>query len=128
MKKTTLKLLAKWEGTVFESSSQKTPEFKSFARDFKKMLKAEIEPEFEITEYNVGHFYVSSYLTNKESGKIVYLSVSDVRHFNDEWYQSILIRSAESVKDSRGGMNNYTYLANIKDNLIKLVERERVSK
>jgi len=49
----------------------------------------------------------------KGNGKYVYLSISDVRFFRNEWYNHILIRSAESERDYCGGHNNYTSLPNL---------------
>ena len=42
--------------------------------------------------------------------KCVYLSISDVRYFTNEWYGHILIRTAKDEQDYRGGFNHYTTL------------------
>jgi len=88
----------------FESSSRKTPQFKTFARimrnDMKKALKGS---GIELHEYSTGHFYVSGFL--KKDNKFVYFSISDVRFFPGD---RILIRTAKNEKDYNGGTNHQT--------------------
>ena len=43
----------------------------------------------------------------------MYISISDVRYFTNEWYSHILIRTAKSDTDYRGGFNHYTTLENL---------------
>lgn len=96
----TLKLLSQG----FESSSQTTPEFASYARTFKSEIKKEISKiGGELISFNRGHFYVSGFF--KVSDKIYYFSQSDVRSFGDV---SLLIRTAKHEKDYTGGSNNFT--------------------
>ena len=40
----------------------------------------------------------------------MYMSISDVRFFKNEWYNHILFRTAKSEKDFTGGTNLYTTL------------------
>jgi len=95
--------LNKWAGVEFESSSGKTPQFKSFVRDFRseyKKIAARIGANIELS---VGHFYISGFF--ERGGKYVYFSIPDVRFFPGEYYVNILIRTAKSNKDYTGGCN-----------------------
>lgn len=104
----------KYIDVEFESSTVKTPEFKQFARDFKTDIKALIKFHGLILEtYNVGHFYVSGFISRaKWNGDRVYayFSISDVRHFQNEWHENILIRTATGLHDYTGGRNEYCTL------------------
>lgn len=114
----------KWEGRSFESSSSLTPEFAEFAKDWKADLKTITAPDFEIVNFNRGHFYLSGFLKHA-SGKLVYFSISDVRHFGaDTWKDDILIRTAQHEKDYTGGSNNRTTLRDIKKDALKLIREE----
>ena len=61
---------------------------------------------------SVGHFYVSGFASKGD--KHVYFSIQDVRHFNNEWYNHILVRTARDTKDYHGGSNNYTTLPQLR--------------
>ena len=58
------------------------------------------------------HFCFSAFIQN-EQNQYVYLSISDVRYFNKEWYGHILIRRAEHDKDYHGGKNYYVGLPSL---------------
>ena len=46
---------------------------------------------------------------------------SDVRYFSNEWYDHILIRTAENETDYRGGFNNYTTLSDLEGTAAELL-------
>lgn len=96
----------RWIDYPFTSSSVRTPEFKSFEKDFIEELKKQVGNEFKPYGFGGSHFYVSGFLKNKKTGKIVYISVSDVRFFPNGWYEDVLIRTAKDEKDYTGGRNN----------------------
>ena len=97
----------------FESSSGLTPQFKAFARLFKRLFTKELaKVECTLLTFNRGHFYVSGFF--KKGEQIYYFSVSDVR--DGYWNREVkmLYRTATSTKDYTGGSNQYV---NIKDNM-----------
>jgi len=109
-----------WLGNTFESSCSLTPEFATFAKDFKRYLLKQIGREFELVNWSRGHFGVSGFLRNNANGKLVYFSISDVRHWPDDWYNNILIRIAKHDKDYTGGSNNYTTFNELRGTAIEL--------
>ena len=113
--------IEQWLGKHFESSSGLTPEFKSFYRNIKVCLKKELGNEFDFIVHR-GHFYFSGFAQNKHTSKWVYFSSSDVRHFPDNWYNNILIRTALNDRDCTGGNNCYTTFPKLKDGLIGLTK------
>lgn len=61
---------------------------------------------------NVGknHYCFSAFIKGGTENKYVYISISDVRYFQNDWYKHILIRTAKNETDYKGGFNNYTTL------------------
>lgn len=118
------KLINKWEEVAFESSSQTTKEFTDFAREFKAVIKEQVSPDFTIVGYSRGHFEVSAFLQHKESGRFLYVHISDVRHFPGEWYKHVLIRTAKDEKDYSGGHNQYTLLTQLGEKAKSIMEWE----
>ncbi len=112
--------IEKWIGYNFESSTTRTPEYSAFEREYKRELTKQLPENCEIVNWSRGHFYISCFIKNKVSGRFAYLSTSDVRHFSDSWYESILIRTAKHEKDYTGGSNDYSDWKNLKRNLERL--------
>lgn len=111
MSKKANELLKKWTDVEFGGSVINTEEFKKFSRNFKSVIKEQTEDDFNIVNFNVGHFYISGFLKSKTNEeKVVYFSISDVRYFQNDWIHRILIRTAKHEKDYTGGFNNYTNL------------------
>lgn len=113
--------MRKWIGHEFESSSQTTKEFTSFANDFKKHILKNLSETVKIITFNKGYFYVSGFLKSTESEKYVYFSISDVRYFKEDWNKKILIRTAKNESDYTGGANNYTSLQDFSKAIDKLI-------
>lgn len=99
--------MGKWVDYQFESSSGLTQEFASFARDFRKYIKSVCGQEYELENWSRGHFEVSGFIKNKATGKYAYFSTSDCRFFPNEWFEKVLIRTAEHAKDYTGGRNGF---------------------
>jgi hypothetical protein len=103
----------------FESSSSKTPEFKSFARKFKNDLSKEVSKVgAKIASYNVGHFYVSGFI-QLPSGNLLYFSLPDVREWSmySNHFGQLLVRTAKHLKDFTGGNNTYCSLDEIEGHI-----------
>ncbi len=113
--------IEQWVGFTFRSSCSLTEEFRAFAKDFKACIKKIAGDEYELCNFSGGHFYCSGFLKQKSTGKYVYFSISDVRHFPDEWYRHMLIRTAKHDKDWTGGANCFTGLKDLKQAIDKLI-------
>ena len=75
---------------------------------------------WELVNIGRNHYNFSAFIRN-ESGKHVYLSISDVRFFNSDWYYRILIRTAKSERDYCGGANNYACLTTLSESVQRLL-------
>lgn len=84
-------------------------DYKSFQTKYKNFLKRVCkENGYELVSFMPSHYKFSCFIKGNE--KFVYISISDVRFFRNEWFNNILIRTAESEKDYHGGVNQYTSL------------------
>jgi hypothetical protein len=113
--------LDKWVGKKFVSSAGLTAEFQSFHRAVKGFLKKELDNDFYFY-VNRGHFYFSGFAQNKQTQKWAWFSSSDIRYFQDEWFNNLLVRTAKDNRDYTGGTNCSTCLPNIKNALINLTK------
>jgi len=111
--------ISDWVGYRFASSSGLTKEFAAFFRDMRKYLKTQLNEVF-VYEVHRGHFEVSGFAQNKQTGKWAYFSMSDIRYFPDEWYKRVLVRTAKDNKDYTGGNNQDIALNCIAATLLNL--------
>lgn len=97
----------------FESSSTKTPEFKSFCRTFKSEFTKELQ-SIGATDivFTFGHFYISGFFTIGEQKW--YFSLSDVRgmdysliKYPDSCQSKLMYREVKDYKDYTGKQNRY---------------------
>ena len=61
-------------------------------------------------------------LFKSAENKCVYVSISDVRFFTNEWYNNILIRTAKNEQDYYGGFNHRTTLNELEMKAMELLE------
>jgi len=116
------KMLNGYSGHQFQSSCGETPEFKTFCTKLKNAMRKEIRedfPDLDLTVWSKGHFDVSGFITRKSDGAIFYFSFRDVRTADAAGKQ--MYRSAQDLKDYRGGMNRWTDGGN----LLAAIAKER---
>lgn len=110
----TLDKLNHWKNRTFSSGSTTGDDYKQFQKELVAHIRAIAKAKnLTVVAVNRGHYYMSAFLTNISGEKTVYLSISDVRHFPDEWHNHMLIRTARDAKDFRGGTNQYTTLEDL---------------
>lgn len=101
-------MLEKWLGYKFSTGVEAGEDYKKFQRAARASLKKICEAEnITIYSFHGNHYTFSAVLKNMETEKYVFVSISDVRHWQDEWYYKVLIRTMEHEKDWRGGANHY---------------------
>ena len=102
--------LKKYLGYKFSSESYTDGDYKSFQTKYINYLKAVCrENHWQLVNVGRNHYCFSAFIKSAEN-KCVYISISDVRYFTNEWFSRILIRTAKDEQDYRGGFNNYTTL------------------
>ena len=115
-----LKDLEKYKNYEFSSSCYTCEDYKSFERKYINYLKSICrENEWVFVKANKNHYSFSAFLLIKN--QYVYLSISDVRFFRNEWYTNILIRKAKTENDYTGERNHYSKLPNLKESILSLL-------
>lgn len=113
------KTLQPFVGYRFSSGGYIGKDFVSFNTKYKNAIKKLLPIGYEIHEWIRGHYYCSAVIKDTE-GRLIYMSISDVRHFPNEWVDQILIRTMKHDKDWTGGTNHRTDLVNFTKDIQKL--------
>ena len=114
--------LKKYIDYEFSSGCYTGEDYKSFQTKYINYLKAMCrENHWELVNVSKNHYCFSAFIKSSEN-KCVYLSISDVRYFSNEWYNHILVRTAKNEVDYRGGFNNYTTLEKLDNTVARLLK------
>ena len=114
--------LKKYIDYEFSSGCYTGEDYKSFQTKYINYLKAMCkENHWELVNISKNHYCFSAFIKSSEN-KCVYLSISDVRYFSNEWYSHILVRTSKNEVDYRGGFNNYTTLENLDYTVARLLK------
>lgn len=116
-KKDPLAEIKKYLGYRFSSSSGTGSDYKSFQTKYINYLRSFCkENGWALVNTSRGHYSFSCFIQN-EQGKLVFLSIGDVRGFKPDWYERILIRTAQNDRDCHGGASYYTSLEDLQQNI-----------
>ena len=116
-----IKDLEKYVNYEFSSGCYTGEDYKSFQTKYINYLKSVCKNNhWRLVNVGKNHYCFSAFIKSAEN-KCVYISISDVRYFSNEWYNHILIRTAENETDYRGGFNNHTTLSDLETAVAKLL-------
>ena len=116
-----IKDLKKYIGYEFSSGCYTGDDYKTFQTKYINFLKAICKQNhWQLVNVGRNHYCFSAFIKSAEN-KCVYISISDVRYFSNEWYDHILIRTTENETDYRGGFNNYTTLSDLEGTAAELL-------
>ena len=116
-----IKDLEKYINYEFSSGCYTGDDYKSFQTKYINYLRAVCKNNhWRLVNVGKNHYCFSAFIKSAEN-KCVYISISDVRYFSNEWYDHILIRTAENETDYRGGFNNYTTLSDLEGTAAELL-------
>ena len=114
--------LRKYLTHTFSTGVYTGKDYKTFQTKYINYLRSLCKLNgWELVNVGRNHYCFTAFIRD-ESGKHVYLSISDVRFFNNEWYYHILIRTAKNEQDYRGGFNNYTTLEKLPAKAAELLD------
>jgi hypothetical protein len=117
-----IKELEKYLNYEFSSGCETGEDYKQFERKYINYLKSMCkENGWKLVNVGKNHYEFSAFLLCEY--KYIYLSISDVRFFNNEWYNNILIRTAQSETDYSGGSNHYSTLPTLKFVIQNLINK-----
>ncbi|MEG2274195.1 MAG: hypothetical protein RSC44_02580 [Clostridia bacterium] len=106
----TLKDLEKYLDYEFSSGGDTGEDYKIFQNKYINYLRAICKQNgWELVNVGRNHYEFSAFFRDSES-HYIYFSISDVRFWQNEWHNHILVRTAKSEKDYTGGRNCYTEL------------------
>ena len=116
-----LKDLEKYVNYEFSSGCYTGEDYKSFQTKYINYLRSICKHNhWRLVNVGKNHYCFSAFIKSAEN-KCVYISISDVRYFSNEWYDHILIRTTENETDYRGGFNNYTTLSDLEGTAAELL-------
>ena len=117
-----IKDLEKYIGYEFSSGCYTGDDYKSFQTKYINFLRSICKQNhWQLVNVGRNHYCFSAFIKSAEN-KCVYVSISDVRFFTNEWYSNILIRTAKNEQDYRGGFNHRTTLKELEMKAMELLE------
>lgn len=118
----TIKDLEKYIGYEFSSGCYTGDDNKSFQTKYINFLRSICKQNhWQLVNVGRNHYCFSAFIKSAEN-KCVYVSISDVRFFTNEWYNNILIRTAKNEQDYHGGFNHRTTLKELEMKAMELLE------
>ena len=118
----TIKDLEKYIDYEFSSGCYTGDDYKSFQTKYINFLRSICKQNhWQLVNVGRNHYCFSAFIKSAEN-KCVYVSISDVRFFTNEWYSNILIRTAKNEKDYYGGFNHRTTLKELEMKAMELLE------
>ena len=118
----TIKDLEKYIGYEFSSGCYTGDDYISFQTKYINFLRSICKQNhWQLVNVGRNHYCFSAFIKNAEN-KCVYVSISDVRFFTNEWYNNILIRTAKDEQDYYGGFNHRTTLKELEMKAMELLE------
>ncbi len=118
----TIKDLEKYIGYEFSSGCYTGDDYKSFQTKYINFLRSICKQNhWQLVNVGRNHYCFSAFIKSAEN-RCVYVSISDVRFFTNEWYSNILIRTAKNEQDYYGGFNHRTTLKELEMKAMELLE------
>lgn len=118
----TIKDLEKYIDYEFSSGCYTGDDYKSFQTKYINFLRSICKQNhWQLVNVGRNHYCFSAFIKSAEN-KCVYVSISDVRFFTNEWYSNILICTAKNEQDYRGGFNHRTTLKELEMKAMELLE------
>ena len=119
---TQIKDLEKYIDYEFSSGCYTGDDYKSFQTKYINFLRSICKQNhWQLVNVGRNHYCFSAFIKSAEN-KCVYVSISDVRFFTNEWYSNILIRTAKNEQDYHGGFNHRTTLKELEMKAMELLE------
>ena len=117
-----IKDLEKYIGYEFSSGCYTGDDYKSFQTKYINFLRSICKQNhWQLVNVGRNHYCFSAFIKSAEN-KCVYVSISDVRFFTNEWYSNILIRTAKNEQDYHSGFNHRTTLKELEMKAMELLE------
>lgn len=114
--------LQKYINYEFSSGCYTGNDYKTFQTKYIHYLKSICNANhWRLVNVDKNHYCFSAFIKGGMENKYVYLSISDVRYFENDWYKHILIRTAENETDYKGGFNRFTTLERLEGKIAEML-------
>lgn len=101
------KSLKKWIGYQFSSGITTGEDYKQFQRAMRTDLRRQAqEVGLELHSFSPSHYEFSAVLKNPVNNRFIYVSIPDVRFWQDEWSSHVLYRRMKHERDWTGEGNH----------------------
>lgn len=118
-----VKELKKYINYKFSTGCYTGEDYKSFQTKYINYLKSMCkENKWQLVNVGKNHYCFSAFIKGGIENRYVYISISDVRYFANEWYNHILVRTAKNEVDYKGGFNNFVTLENLESKVASLLK------
>lgn len=109
-------LISKWGGFKFSSGGTTGSDYLQFQKEFRSVLSTIAKKAgYKIHIFCKNHYMCSAMLEEVETGAIAYVSIPDVRFWQDGWANKVLYRQARDANDWTGLENHYCCLDELGD-------------
>ena len=106
---TKIEELKKYLTHEFSSGSYTGEDYRTFQTKYLNYLRSLCkENHWQLVNVGKNRYCFSAFIKSAEN-KCIYISISDVRYFTNEWYGHILIRTAKDEQDCRGGADDDSF-------------------
>ena len=118
-----INILKQYINYEFSTGCYTGNDYKTFQTKYINYLKTICkENNWSLIKVNKNHYCFSAFIKGGTENKYVYISISDVRYFNNDWYNHILVRTAKNEVDYKGGFNHYTTLDKLEYKICELLK------
>ena len=118
-----INILKQYVNYEFSTGCYTGNDYKTFQTKYINYLRKICkENNWSLIKVNKNHYCFSAFIKGGTENKYVYISISDVRYFNNDWYNHILVRTAKNEVDYKGGFNHYTTLDKLEYKICELLK------
>ena len=118
-----INILKQYVNYEFSTGCYTGNDYKTFQTKYINYLRKICkENNWSLIKINKNHYCFSAFIKGGTENKYVYISISDVRYFNNDWYNHILVRTAKNEVDYKGGFNHYTTLDKLECKICELLK------
>lgn len=102
-------LIIRYQNHTFTGDGTTGSVYMAFQKEYKAVLQAICENiDAKLVAFESNHYAFSTFV--EKDGEFAYISISDVRHFPNDWFNRVRVQSAKTAKHYTGHSTNYAEL------------------
>lgn len=114
-----------WKKHEFSTGCTTGEDYKKFQHQMKSDLKKQAAKEgLELHRFNPNHYEFSAVLSKNfdSETRFVFVSISDVRFFKNQWADHVLVRTMAHDHDWTGGRNTFCRWEDVAEHAVSLLK------